>query len=85
MLDKLRKLLNLGHSAEQLLASEAYQAALKDVEEAYVAEWKKTKFRDTEAREKAYLAVRALADVDAQLRAYVETAAYERQVAERNT
>ncbi len=72
------KILSRGAQAKTFVDSEIFQQAKEDIRQAYMNEWKLTKAKDTEARERIYLAVRLLDEIDLRLGSYISDAEYER-------
>ena len=77
MLDIKALILSRGQSAKDMIDNEAYQHAIKEIRSEYVSELLNTKAKDSEIRERAYVAVRILNEVDQRLRSYISNAAYE--------
>jgi hypothetical protein len=71
MLDKLHKQATKGDRAHGLLANEAFTDALAQLKADYITAWELTGINDATAREKLYLAVKALADLHKNLQTVV--------------
>lgn len=71
MTDTLQADINRGQRAEILLADETLTAAFTGLETEYVAAWKATPARDTDARERLWQAVQIVGKVRTQLANYV--------------
>jgi uncharacterized protein YcaQ len=61
-----------GERARQLIGDELLQRILSELEDQYLEDWKKTALKDTEGREKAWFAVKAIDDIRTQFRVIVE-------------
>lgn len=77
--DVLAHIINRGEQASTLLANPAFQEALAVTRQGYLEEIARSPAKDVEARERMYMAVRVLHDVEAKLRSYVDNAAYEKK------
>jgi uncharacterized protein YcaQ len=62
----------LGERARQLMQDELLQRILGGLEEQYLDAWKKTDMKDTEGREKAWFAVKAIDDIRTEFRVIAE-------------
>ena len=58
--DKLETAIARGARAKELLESELMREVFRQIEEDYVAGWRNTSARDTDARERLWLAVQVL-------------------------
>lgn len=60
----------LARSAKELLDSKAFQQAMTEIEERYLADWRSTNLGDTTKREGLFAAFKALDDIRAKLHSY---------------
>lgn len=74
----LSRILQRGDKARALVKNEIFQAAKDDVRLQLMEEWRGTKAKDSDTRERIYLAVRLLDDLDARIQHYISEAEYER-------
>jgi hypothetical protein len=58
--DKLQTAIGRGARAQELLRSELLQEVFAQIERDYIAGWRNTSARDTDARERLWLAVQVL-------------------------
>lgn len=77
----LQKILNRGDAAKKLLEYKIFAEAVNEVRSGLLEEIVKTKLKDSEGREKAYMAIRALDDVVGKLNSYVSEADFAKQKA----
>lgn len=74
----LSKILRRGEKAKRLFDHEIFQTAKQDVRISLMEEWRLSKAKDSETRERIYMAVRLLDELDARLVSYISDAEYER-------
>lgn len=76
-MDLKQIILRKGTQAKTVLDDEIFKEALQSVREGYLDEWENTKIKDSEVREKAYMAVRLLKEIEGRLQAFVSSALFE--------
>ena len=67
----------LGREAASILEAPAFRLALESLERSYIERWRTSNPKDTDERERAYLALQVLEDLTRELRVLVDNAAVE--------
>lgn len=78
MLDLKALILNRGDKAKRLSENEIYRTAKEAVRAAYMEEWRVSRVKDSETRERIFMAVRLLDEIDEKIASYIGDAEYER-------
>ena len=79
------KQLELSAQAQELIKNPLFGKAFETVKQQYMEVWGKTKFTDTEAREKLFCQVKAIDDVKKHIVGYAKEGEAYRKVIEKET
>ena len=68
----MKRKIDLGNRAEQLLGDETLMAAFNELEMQYTSNWKTSKVDESAKREQVYISLRVLDDLKTKLRVFVD-------------
>jgi hypothetical protein len=68
----VKRKIDLGHRAEQLLGDDTLMAAFNELEMQYTNNWKTSKVDESAKREQVYMSLRVLDDLKTKLQVFID-------------